>query len=206
MVQVYIGPERGENSLATINMLRKKRLILIVLALLVSAALVLPATISYATRSDRERDGLSGPVRSIVWKATLVNQKSGVLTESDAYDVERVEYDKGGNRTRRQRFGMCDACSIPIWLSDFHGRVRIETYLSWPLTLFAHSYDIRGNRVETKYYDVFGNLWRRWIYQYEIDEHGNWTKETLSMIDTKFFNGDRTPVPREVYYRTISYD
>ncbi len=34
----------------------------------------------------------------------------------------------------------------------------------------------------------------------------SWTKETLSMIDAKFFNGDRTPVPREVYYRTISYD
>jgi hypothetical protein len=192
--------------LPTIGLLRNKRGIIILISLIILAFFLLPTAISYATQSDRERDGLAGSVRSIVWKATLVNQQNGVLTESEAYDVEKVEYDKGGTRTRRQRYGMCDACSIPIWLSDFHGRVRIETYLSWPLTFFVHSYDIRGNRVETKYYDFFGNLWRRWIYQYELDEHGNWTKETLSMIDTKFFNGNSLPVPREIYHRRISYD
>ena len=82
---------------------------------------------------------------------------------------------------------------------------RIETTLSSAgrvINKWVHTYDEKGNVVETAKYTEGGYLLRKEAYAYEFDSTGNWTKKTISKLTDRsnkpFFR------PEEVSYRMIS--
>jgi hypothetical protein len=163
-----------------------------------------------APQSDRQRDGLKGPVRAIAWEQALLHNRDGKVGEGSRSDVEATEYDIQGKRIRYQSFlGRCGMLLPYITTYDSNGRVRTERTLFpalWPLVTIIHHYDASGNATETDWYNSWhGPPAARSIYQYEFDSYGNWiTKTTLSQ-DVKFHHGDPSFFQLQRDYRIISY-
>lgn len=68
--------------------------------LLVSLLLVLPAGTVYSQSStDRERDGLKGPVQTVRVRQTTTLDENGVRTETRLMLSHVITYDKSGSRT-----------------------------------------------------------------------------------------------------------
>ena len=142
-------------------------------------------------------DRLKGPVRSVVWEGTLIDEKDGQFLEGERYHIETSEYDNAGHRVRVERFsewGCDDLCPV------------VARYLRVPLWPFAsstvRSYDSSGNTIQIL--DTESPS-RKWLSRYEYDSRGNWIRKSMSIQDPKFFRGDASFIPREVHYRTIDY-
>lgn len=175
----------------------------------VLAVLLLSAfAVSAQQKSDRERDGLSGAVKTVVSEYTFVDEENG--KESEHYYIQAITYDYKGKKIKETPLSGCDACSIVKTKSDAEGRIIEEDYYDnekeEALSLrIVYTLDSAGKRISADYYDASGNLYRKWKYTYEYDSQGNWIKQTASMSDPEFFDGKTEFVPREVYYRTIKY-
>jgi hypothetical protein len=163
-----------------------------------------------AAHSDRQRAGLKGPARSIVWKQALLYSRNGKVEEGSLSDVESTEYDIQGKRIRYQLFlGRCGMFLPYITTYDSNGQVLTERSLSlalWPFITIVHHYDVSGNAMETDWYNSWhGPPAAKATYQYEFDSYGNWiTKTTLSQ-DVKFHHGDASFFPTQRDYRIINY-
>jgi protein TonB len=139
------------------------------------------AAIDTAT-SEREQDGLSGPVRRVRTETAKITVKGGQPAEGPRQVLETTTYDQKGNRVDNAYF-----------LAAGGSLTGKEVY----------KYDARGNIIEMTLHDDGGTLLAKEVYNYEFDAVGNWVKMTTSVAVME--GGKVTFEPSEVTYRTISY-
>lgn len=137
---------------------------------------------SLITDTDRERDGLAGPVRRVKTEMAKLSNKGGKVVEGAHVVIESVAYDIKGVKIENSYF--------PIPGAALTGK---EVY----------KYDDKGNIVEMSLFNADGTLLSKEVYAYEFDAFGNWTKMTTSVAVIE--GGKVSFEPTEVTYRTISY-
>ncbi len=139
-----------------------------------------PATPSNDT--DRDRDGLQGPVRRIRTENAKLLSKDGKSVEGPHAVLETATYDPKG--------GKIDTAYFPTAGGVLTGK---EVY----------KYDDRGNIAEMTLLGDNGSVLSKESYRYEFDQLGNWTKMTTSVAVVE--NGKLDFEPSEVTYRVIAY-
>jgi len=132
--------------------------------------------------TDREQDGLVGPVRRVKTETAKITVKNGKPVEGPRNVLEATTYDQKGTRVDNAYF-----------LSAGGSLTGKEVY----------KYDERGNMVEMTLHNDDGSLLAKEVYNYEFDAVGNWTKMTTSVAVIE--GGQISFEPSEVTYRTISY-
>jgi protein TonB len=132
--------------------------------------------------TDREQDGLAGPVRRVRTETAKLSNKGGKPTEGQRAVLESVAYDIKGTKIESAYF--------PVPGATLTGK---EVY----------KYDDKGNIVEMTLLNTDGSLMSKETYTYEFDSFGNWTKMTTSVAVLE--GGKLSFEPTEVTYRTISY-
>lgn len=130
--------------------------------------------------STKEQDGLIGPVRRVQTETAKLETKSGIVTEGKRELLEVTTYNLRGERVEN--------ASYPIG-----GTSGKEEY----------KYDEKGHIVEMTLRGADGSIISKETYKYEIDDVGNWTKMTTSLI--VFEDGKLRYEPVEATYRTITY-
>src|SRR5215207_1960386 len=135
-----------------------------------------------AAASDREQDGLAGPVRRVKTETAKIAVKNGKPVEGARAVLETTTYDQKGNRVDNAYF-----------LEAGGTLTGKEVY----------KYDDKGNIVEMTLHNADGSLLAKEVYAYEFDAVGNWVKMTTSVAMME--GGTVTFEPSEVTYRTISY-
>lgn len=133
--------------------------------------------------TDRDRDGLLGPVRRIRTETVKLTNKGGKTAEGQRQVLETAAYDLKGGKVENAYFPVTGSATLT-------GR---ETY----------KYDDKGNISEMTLYNADGSLLGKEVYAYEYDFVGNWTKMTTSVVVIEA--GKLSLEPTEVTYRTISY-
>ncbi len=133
-------------------------------------------------RSNREQDGLEGPVRRVRVETAKMIVKAGNLVEGPKVVRGIATYDSLGKKI--------DAVDYPVESSTVPGKER-------------YSYDVKGNIVEMVVVGTDGSILSKEAYSYEFDPIGNWTRMNTSVA--VYENGKVTFEPTEVTYRTISY-
>jgi protein TonB len=146
------------------------------------AAAPTPVPAAPSTPSDRERDGLNGPVRKIKTEVAKLTTKAGTPIEGARVTLESAAYDVQGAKV--------DTAYYPVAGNNLTGR---ETY----------KYDDQGNISEMTMFNPDGSLLAKEVYKYEYDFVGNWTTMTTSVAVIE--GGKMTYDPTEVTHRTISY-
>jgi periplasmic protein TonB len=134
------------------------------------------------TDTDRDRDGLAGPVRRVRTETAKLSNKGGKPAEGQRAVLESVAYDIKGNKTENAYF--------PVTGAALTGK---EVY----------KYDDKGNIAEMTLLNADGSLLSKEVYSYEFDQFGNWTKMTTSVAVVE--GGKLSYEPTEVTYRMISY-
>lgn len=132
--------------------------------------------------SDRERDGLFGPVRRVRVETAKFLMKSGKLTEAQRTLLATATYDLRGNKIDGANYVIADGTAT--------GK---EDY----------KYDGKGNITEMTRRDKGGYIISREIYAYEYDNIENWTKMITSAAVIE--DGKPSFEPIEVTYRSITY-
>jgi protein TonB len=132
--------------------------------------------------SEREQDGLAGPVRRVKTETAKITVKGGQPVEGPRQVLETTTYDQKGNRVDNAYF-----------LNAGGSLTGKEVY----------KYDERGNIVEMTLHNDDGTLLAKEVYAYEFDAVGNWVKMTTSVAVLE--GGKVSFEPSEVTYRTISY-
>ena len=132
--------------------------------------------------SDRERDGLAGPVRRVRTELVKLSNKGGKATEGQRTLLETASYDIKGNKLENAYY--------PVAGETLTGR---EVY----------KYDDRGNISEMTLHAADGSLISKETYTYEFDFVGNWIKMMTSVAVIE--GGKLNFEPTEVTYRTIAY-
>jgi protein TonB len=132
--------------------------------------------------SEREQDGLAGPVRRVKSETAKIAVKGGKPVEGARVVLETTTYDQKGNRVDNAYF-----------LAAGGSLTGKEVY----------KYDERGNIVEMTLHNDDGSLLAKEVYTYEFDAVGNWVKMTTAVAVIE--GGRVTFEPSEVTYRTISY-
>lgn len=132
--------------------------------------------------SEREQDGLNGPVRRVRTETAKLSNKNGKLVEGQRVPLEVAAYDIKGVKIENAYY--------PVPGAAITGK---EVY----------KYDDKGNIMEMTLQDEKGTLLSKETYTYELDQFGNWVKMTTSVAVIE--NGKITFEPTEVTYRTISY-
>lgn len=135
-----------------------------------------------STDTDRDRDGLAGPVRRVRTETAKISNKGGKVTEGQRVVMETVAYDIKGNKIENAYF--------PVPGAALTGK---EVY----------KYDDKGNIVEMTLLNEDGSLLSKEVYTYEFDNFGNWTKMMASVALIE--GGKLSYEPTEVTYRMISY-
>lgn len=135
-----------------------------------------------STASDREQDGLAGPVRRVKTETAKIAVKNGQPVEGARAVLETTTYDQKGTRVDNAYF-----------LEAGGSLTGKEVY----------KYDDKGNIVEMTLQNADGSLLSKEVYAYEFDAVGNWVKMTTSVAIIE--GGRVTFEPSEVTYRTISY-
>jgi TonB family protein len=141
-----------------------------------------PPAANAVLESDRNRDGLVGPVRRVRTEVVKLSNESGKLQEGKHSLLEVVAYDVKGNKTENQYFPMAG--------ENLTGK---EVY----------QYDDKGNISEMTLLNADGSLLSREVYKYEFDFAGNWNKMTTSVAVIEA--GKMSFEPTEVTYRSIMY-
>ncbi|HVF50915.1 MAG TPA: energy transducer TonB [Pyrinomonadaceae bacterium] len=137
---------------------------------------------SATTATDKEQDGLAGPVRRIRTETAKLMSKEGKLVEGPRQVLETATYDIKGNKIDNAYF-----------LAAGGSLTGKEVY----------KYDDKGNITEMTLQNSDGTLLSKEVYTYEFDSMGNWTKMTTSVAVLE--GGKITYEPTEVTYRSIAY-
>lgn len=131
--------------------------------------------------SNREKDGLRGPVRRLRTEVAKVNFETSGPVEGVRSLLELTVYDISGRRI--------DNKTYPVVNSS----LGQETY----------DYDEAGRLLRTTVRNEQGVVLSRTEYSYEFDAAGNWVKMTSSLVVSE--SGKQRLEPVEVAYRTIIY-
>lgn len=165
---------------------RRRNLIPMVALLVLAFSLPVLAQAAFlslsGTETDRDRDGLAGPVRRVKTEMAKLSNRGGKMVEGQRIVLEAVAYDIKGVKVENAYY--------PVPGAALTGK---EVY----------KYDDKGNIVEMTLLNTDGSLLSKEVYAYEFDAFGNWTKMTTSVAVLE--GGKITYEPTEVTYRTISY-
>jgi YD repeat-containing protein len=131
--------------------------------------------------SNRERDGLRGPVRRLRTEVARVNFKKNGPVEGARSLLELTVYDVNGKRIDNKTYPVVNS----------------------PLGQETYDYDDDGRLLRTTVRNEQGVILSRTEYSYEFDAAGNWIKMTSSVVVSE--SGQRRLEPVEVAYRTITY-
>jgi YD repeat-containing protein len=132
--------------------------------------------------SDKETDGLRGPVNRVKTETAKLYLKSGELVEGQRELLESTTYDRQGKRVDNS-----------YYLVASNSQIGREEY----------AYDEKGNVSEMTARDGNNNILSKEVYAYEYDAVGNWVKMITSTV--VYEGGKVTPQPVEVTYRNITY-
>ena len=143
---------------------------------------VRPVGSASAELSNREQEGLRGPVRRVRVETANVIVKGSNFVEGPRVARGTVTYDPNGKKI--------DAVDSPAESSSIPGNKR-------------YRYDDKGNIVEMVVVGGDGSILSKEAYEYEFDQLGNWTKMATSIAI--YENGKVTFEPTEVTFRSISY-
>ncbi|HEV7374523.1 MAG TPA: nuclear transport factor 2 family protein [Pyrinomonadaceae bacterium] len=132
--------------------------------------------------SDKDNDGLTGPVSKVQTETAKLFLKSGKLAEGPRELLELTTYDNQGKRVDNS-----------YYLVSTNSQAGKEEY--------AH--DDKGNVSEMTLRDNNNNILSKAVYTYEYDAVGNWIKMVTSTV--VYEGGKVTRQPTEVTYRTITY-
>lgn len=141
-----------------------------------------PAPVTAPVASDREQDGLFGPVRRVRVEMAKLTLNGGRVVESPKVLLEMAAYDPRGNKF--------DNAYYPVAGNTLTGK---EVY----------KYDDKGNITEMTLHGSDGAVLSKETYAYEFDTLGNWTKMTASVAVVE--GGKVSFEPSEVTYRAIAY-
>jgi TonB family protein len=156
--------------------------LLFLFALSMVAGAQTPLLKASSPETDRDRDGLAGPVRRVRTEMAKLSVKAGKQTEAQRQLLEATAYDLKGTKTENAYY--------PISSATLTGK---EVY----------KYDDKGNISEMTLVNADGTLLSKEVYTYDYDFVGNWTKMTTSVAVIE--NGKLSFEPTEVTYRSISY-
>jgi YD repeat-containing protein len=132
--------------------------------------------------SDKETDGLKGPVNRVMVESARLSLKSGRLVEGARELCELTTYNRQGKRVDNSYY---------LVASD--AQAGREEY----------AYDEQGNLNEMTVRDQNNNIVSKEVYNYEYDAVGNWTKRVTS---TAIYEGGQVKQqPTEVTHRNITY-
>lgn len=132
--------------------------------------------------SNREQDGLVGPVSRVRTETARLSFSSGKLMEGSRELLELTTYDVKGQRIDNSYF-----------LVSTDSPVGQEQYVR----------DDKGNISEMTVRDAAGSILSKQVYSYEYDAVGNWTKMVISTL--MYEGGKVTSQPTEISYRNIAY-
>jgi tetratricopeptide (TPR) repeat protein len=132
--------------------------------------------------SNREQDGLKGPVRRVRLERAQIFVKEGEWVEGRRELQWVATYDLQGRKI--------DSVAYPLEGSSLTGKEQYQ-------------YDENGNIIEMVARGDDGSVLSKETYRYEFDELGNWKKMTSSIA--VYENGKVSYEPIEVSYRTIAY-
>jgi len=147
-----------------------------------AGAVRLPAVSGAIFETDRDRDGLSGPVRRIKTETAKLVPKDGQMVEATRQTLETATYDMKGAKI--------DYAFFPTATDSLTGK---EVY----------KYDDKGNIAEMTLLTTDGLVLSKETYQYEFDKLGNWIKMTTLVAVVE--NGQMVFEPKEITYRSITY-
>lgn len=133
-------------------------------------------------RSNREQDGLEGPVRRVRVETSKMIVKGGNIVEGPRVVRGIATYDPTGRKI--------DAVDYPGESNTLPGKER-------------YRHDAKGNIVEMVVLGGDDSILSKESYEYEFDQLGNWTKMNTSVA--VYENGKVSFEPTEVTYRIISY-
>jgi TonB family protein len=137
---------------------------------------------SARAETDRDRDGLQGPVRRIRTENAKLVFKEGKMVEGQRSVMETATYDMKGAKIDNAYFlGASGALT---------GR---EVY----------KYDDKGNIIDMTLFNADGSVLSKEKYDYDFDAVGNWTKMLTSVAVIE--NGKMSFEPTEVTFRFIAY-
>jgi TonB family protein len=140
----------------------------------------LPTSISIL-ESNKEQDGLIGPVHRVCTETAKLSFNPGKVAEGPRTLLETTVYDLQGNRIENTYYLVAE---------------------SNPLVKEEYKYDERGNVTEMTQRNNSGAILSREIYEYEFDVVGNWNKMVTLLV---VYEGGLSYEPVDVAYRTISY-
>ena len=132
--------------------------------------------------SDKDNDGLNGPVNRVRTETAKLSFKSGKLVEEPRELLELATYDRQGRRIDNS-----------YYLVSVNSQVGAEEYI----------HDDKGNITEMTLRGSNNEILRKEVYTYEYDAVGNWVKMITSTLI--YGNGKVSPQPTEVTYRNITY-
>ncbi|HEY0003632.1 MAG TPA: nuclear transport factor 2 family protein [Pyrinomonadaceae bacterium] len=135
-----------------------------------------------APASDKDQDGLVGPVNSVRTETAKLLLKSGSLREESRELLELTTYDVKGNRV-----------DSSYYLVSGNARPGREEY----------AYDNKGNISEMTLRDNNNSILSKEIYKYDYDAVGNWTRMMTSRV--VYEGGRLSQQPVEATYRNITY-
>ena len=134
-------------------------------------------------KSDREQDGLHGPVRSLRLELDRVSKVAGLFAvkrvlvrfacyDADGRKIEEVNYNSGGSEEQRELYSYDEA-----------GR-KLERILRCGSTIVKTTYSYAGNRIQALEHVKLGNRTSTREYGYVVDERGYQTE--ASYCDESF--------------------
>lgn len=133
--------------------------------------------------TNKEQDGLIGPVRRVRTERAELSTKSGNLKEGPRSLLSSTTYNLQGNSIDNTTYLATEGNRGP-------GK---EEY----------KYDNKGNLTEMTLRNDQGRILSREVYTYEFDVVGNWNKMITSLV---IYEGAKLSYePVEVTYRSISY-
>ncbi len=147
------------------------------------AQTVKPPAAEPAAESDREREGLQGPVRRVRTEVSIVNSQAGRPVESPRFLISSSTFSATGRLIAAEFYPL----PAPI-IEDYAELVTLNE---------------RGDPQVREFYDADGALVRRERYAYEYDERGNWTTRAES-IDIEENDRSTAELVRRAH-RAISY-
>jgi hypothetical protein len=131
--------------------------------------------------SNRQQDGLRGPVRRLRTEVAKVAFEAGGPVEGRRSLLELTVYDTSGKRVDNKTYPVVNSV----------------------LGQETHEYDDQGHLLRTTVRNERGVVLSRTEYSYEFDVAGNWVKMTSSVVVSEA--GRQRLEPVEVTYRTIVY-
>jgi hypothetical protein len=163
------------------------RIVLLALvALQLSCTSNKPVQSEAAATTDRERDGLAGPVKLVLIEDVMMTEKDGHPAEGQ-HAVSATTFDANGARTGQAPAtvyfdgGFAVTQHDPGFKPSSKG-ARVDEPVSGSSNKWVKNYNEVGLVIEKALIDSQGNETERDKLAYESDSHGNWVKRTTTRI------------------------